>query len=121
VQFVDGEMLTGFKEGPQDGAALSGMFEADALEMAEENFLGFADVLARDGRLIVDSVLQHVGRRGHSKMIMQCRGFRHDTRDKAAQAELGRGTLASTLSEFNESHLPVHGCHGPHSPLQSFK
>jgi hypothetical protein len=54
-------------------------------------------------------------------MIMQRRGFRHDTRDKPAQAELGRGTLARTLSEFNESRLSVHGCHGPHSPLQSFK
>jgi hypothetical protein len=35
--------------------------------MLQENSLGFADVLARDGGLIVDSLLQHVGRRGHSR------------------------------------------------------
>jgi hypothetical protein len=35
--------------------------------MAKENSFGFADALRRDGRLIVDSFLQHVGRRGHSR------------------------------------------------------
>jgi hypothetical protein len=35
--------------------------------MLQENSFGLADVLPRDGRLIVDSLLQHVGRRGHSR------------------------------------------------------
>jgi hypothetical protein len=29
----------------------------------EKNSFGFTDILTRDGRLIVDSILQHVGRR----------------------------------------------------------
>jgi hypothetical protein len=29
--------------------------------MLKENSFGFADVLPRDGRLIVDSLLQHIG------------------------------------------------------------
>jgi hypothetical protein len=35
--------------------------------MLQENSSGFADVLARDGGPIVDSFLQHVGRRGNSR------------------------------------------------------
>jgi hypothetical protein len=35
--------------------------------MLQENSFGFADILPRDGRLIVDSFLQHVGRREHSR------------------------------------------------------
>jgi hypothetical protein len=41
--------------------------------MLKENSFGFADVLARNGRLIVNSFLQHVGRRGRSKMIMHAK------------------------------------------------
>jgi hypothetical protein len=35
--------------------------------MLQENSFGLADALRRDGRLIVDSFLQHVGRRGHTR------------------------------------------------------
>ena len=65
MQFVDREMLTSFKEGPQDCAALFGLLEADTFEMLQENSFGFADVLPRDRWLIVDSFLQHFGRRGN--------------------------------------------------------
>jgi len=64
VQFVDRKMFTRFEECPQDCAALFGLLQADAFEMPKENSFRFADVLARDGRLIVNSLLQHVGRRG---------------------------------------------------------
>jgi len=65
MQFVDGEMLTGLEKSPQDGAALFRLLKADALEMAKKDFLGLADTLARDDGLIVNTFLQHVGRRGH--------------------------------------------------------
>jgi len=65
MQFVNREMFARFQESPQNGAALSGLLQADALEMLQENSFGFADVLSRDGFLIVDSFLQHVGRREH--------------------------------------------------------
>ena len=67
VQFVGREMFTSFEEGPQNRAALFGLFESDAFEMLQENSFGLADALRRDGRLIVDSFLQHVGRRGHTR------------------------------------------------------
>ncbi len=67
MQFVNREMLTSFQERPQDGAALFGLLEPDAFEMPEKNPFGFADIFPRDGFLIVDSLLQHVGRRGHSR------------------------------------------------------
>jgi hypothetical protein len=35
--------------------------------MAQENPFRLADTLARDGRLIVNSFLQHVGPRGQSR------------------------------------------------------
>ncbi len=65
MQFVGRKMFASFQEGPQNCVALFGLLQADALEMLQENSLGFADVLPRDGRLIVDSFLQHVGRRGN--------------------------------------------------------
>ena len=67
VQFVDREVFTSFKERPQNRVALFGLLQADATEMLKENSFGFADILPRDGRLIVDSFLQHVGRREHSR------------------------------------------------------
>ena len=59
VQFVDGKMLPGFEKCPQNGIALLGLLQADALEVLQEYSFRFADVLPRDGRLIVDSFLQH--------------------------------------------------------------
>ena len=67
VQFFGREMFASFQEGAQDGVALFGLLQADATKMLQENSSGFADVLARDGRPIVDSFLQHVGRRGNSR------------------------------------------------------
>ena len=58
-------MFASFQEGPQNGVALLGLLQADAFEMLQKNSLSFADVIPRDGRLIVDSLLQHVGRRGN--------------------------------------------------------
>ncbi len=56
VQFVGGEVVAGFEEGAQDGIALSGLLEADALEVAVEDVLGFAHHLAGDGGLVVDAL-----------------------------------------------------------------
>lgn len=67
MQLVDRKMLTSFQEGAQNCVALSSLFQADAFEMLQENSFSFADVLLRDGRLIVDSILQHVGWSGHSR------------------------------------------------------
>lgn len=73
MQFVDRKMFTSFQEGPQNCVALFGLLQSDATEMLKENSFSFADVLLRDGWLIVDSLLQHVGRRGNSRMIMNPR------------------------------------------------
>ena len=59
VQFFGGKVLTGLEEGAQDGIALRGLLEADALEMLVEDVLGFADHLAGDGGLVIDALLQH--------------------------------------------------------------
>ena len=67
MQFVGREMFTSLQEGPQNCVALFGLLQTDALEMLQENPFRFADALARDGWLIVNSLLQHVGRRGHSR------------------------------------------------------
>jgi hypothetical protein len=63
VQFVGGEMFAGFEESSQNGVALFGLFQADAFEMLAKNSFRFADAFRRDSRLIVDSFLQHDGRR----------------------------------------------------------
>src|ERR1700674_327272 len=88
MQFVDGKVFAGFEARPEDSVALPSLFQSDALQMPKENSFGFADILPRDGRLIVDSFLEHVGRRGNSMMIMNPRvaimipgesGFRQPT------------------------------------------
>jgi hypothetical protein len=63
VQFVGRKMFARFQESSQNRVALFGLFQADAFEMLPKNSFGFADALRRDSRLIVDSFLQHVGRR----------------------------------------------------------
>src|SRR5208282_2018787 len=67
-------MLTSFQEGPQNCIALCSLLEPDAFEMVQENSFGLADVLPRDGRLIVDSFLQHVGAAQTLQMIMRAKG-----------------------------------------------
>ena len=59
VELVGGEMIAGFKKAAQNGVALSSLLQTDALQVAVENVLGFADHLARDGGLIIDALLQH--------------------------------------------------------------
>ena len=63
VQFVGGEVFAGFEESSQNRVALFGLFQADAFEMLAKNSFRFADAFRRDSRLIVDSFLQHDGRR----------------------------------------------------------
>ena len=52
-------MFAGLEESAKDGAALPSLLEADTLQMLKEYPFGFADILPRDGELIVDSILQH--------------------------------------------------------------
>lgn len=59
VQFVGGEVIAGLQEGAENRVALASLFQADILEMAMEDVLSFANHLAGDGGLIVDTFLQH--------------------------------------------------------------
>jgi hypothetical protein len=60
-------MVAGFEKAAKDGVALSRLFQPDALQMAMKNVLGFADHLAGDGGLIIDTLLQHSGRNNRSE------------------------------------------------------
>jgi hypothetical protein len=60
-------MFASFEDRPQNRVALFGLLQPHATEMLQENSFRLADVLPRDGRLIVNPFLQHVGRRGNSK------------------------------------------------------
>src|ERR1700686_3938188 len=73
MQFVDRKVFAGFEERPEDSVALPSLLQSDTLQVPKEDPFGFADILPRDGRLIVDSLLQHVGRRGNSRMIVNSR------------------------------------------------
>ena len=59
MEFVRGKVITRLQEGPQDGIALGGLFEADTLEMAMEDILRLADHLAGECGLVVDALLKH--------------------------------------------------------------
>jgi len=59
MQFVDGKMFARFEESPKDGVALASLLQANAFQMLKKDAFGFADILPRDGQLIVDSLLQH--------------------------------------------------------------
>ena len=61
MEFVGGEMVAGFQEGMQNGVALRRLLQANGLQVAMKNLLGFADHLAGDGGLIIDALLQHGG------------------------------------------------------------
>src|SRR5260370_39262737 len=89
MQFVDRKMFARLEECPQNRIALFGLLQADAFEMPQENSFGFADVLLRDGRLIVDSFLQHVGLT--LKMIMHAKG---------SNMILGEARIAPTGSQL---------------------
>ena len=68
MQFINGKMFARFEEGSKDGVALSSLLQANALEMLKKDAFGFADILPRNGRLIVDSFLQHGGRHGTRRL-----------------------------------------------------
>ena len=68
VQFVDRKVFAGFEEGSKDGVALPSLLQANAFQMLKKDAFGFADILPRDGQLIVDSLLQHVGRHGTRRL-----------------------------------------------------
>lgn len=59
VQFISGEMVSGFQKRSQDRIALCRLLQADTLKMPVEDFLGFAHHLAGNRRLIIDALLQH--------------------------------------------------------------
>ena len=59
VEFVGGEVVAGFKESVQNGITLRRLFQANGLQVAVKDLLGFADHLAGDGGLIIDTLLQH--------------------------------------------------------------
>jgi hypothetical protein len=61
VQFFGGKMVAGLKKRAQDGVSLGGLLQSDALEMAVQNALRLAHHFARDGRLVIDALLQHEG------------------------------------------------------------
>jgi hypothetical protein len=58
-KLVSGKMVAGIQEGAQDGVSLLGMLQPHALEVLEENFLGFTHGFPRGWRMIVNSLLQH--------------------------------------------------------------
>jgi len=61
VKFIGGKMIARLEKGAQDRVALGRLLQADALQVAMENILGLAHHLARDRRLIVDTLLKHAG------------------------------------------------------------
>ena len=61
VQFIDRKMLPSLKESAQNGASLPSLLQSDTAQMLKKNPLSLAHVLLRNGRLIVDSLLQHSG------------------------------------------------------------
>jgi hypothetical protein len=67
MEFIDRKMFACFEKCPKNGATLFSVLQAHAFEMLMKNAFRFANVLPRDSQLIVDSLLQHVGRRGHSR------------------------------------------------------
>ena len=64
VKFIGGKMVAGFEESAENGVALRRLLQADTLEMAVKDLLGFANHLAGDGGLIIDAILQHGGELG---------------------------------------------------------
>ena len=61
VKFVGRKMVPCLKECAQDCVALSGLFQADALEMAVKNLLSLAHHLAGEVRHVINALLEHEG------------------------------------------------------------
>ncbi len=64
MELINREMFPRLKKCSQDRAALFRLLQADATKMLQKNIFRLADVLLRDIRLIVNSLLQHCVRRG---------------------------------------------------------
>src|ERR1035438_8366526 len=96
VQFVGGQVLASLQKCSQDGVALSGLLQANAAQMLEEDSFRLADALGRDAGLIVDSLLQHVGRRRTANMIIHGRSFRAGS-GAHALLRLSRALRAPTI------------------------
>lgn len=62
MQFVGRKVIAGFEKRAQNGIALTGLFQAYALQMFVQDLLSFTHHLARDRWLIIDAILQHGGR-----------------------------------------------------------
>ena len=58
-KFISRKMIAGLKKGAQDGIALLGMLQANALKMPVKDLLGFAHVLTRRRSMVVNPSLQH--------------------------------------------------------------
>src|ERR1700740_546162 len=59
MEFIDRKMAAGLKKSAENGVALGGLLQADALEMAVKYLLSLADHLTGNGGLIIDTLLQH--------------------------------------------------------------
>ena len=58
-KFISRKMIAGLKKGAQNGVALLGMLQANALKMPVKDLLGFAHVLTRRRSMVVNPSLQH--------------------------------------------------------------
>ena len=58
-KFISRKMIAGLKKGAQNGVALLGMLQANALKMPVKDLLGLAHVLTRRRSMVVNPSLQH--------------------------------------------------------------
>ena len=59
VQFISGKVLASLQERAQNSVVLLGVLQAHVLKVPMQDFFGLSNHLARDRRLIVDTLLQH--------------------------------------------------------------
>jgi hypothetical protein len=59
VELLDREVLVSFQKGEENGIALLGPFQADALQMLLKAILRLAQPFLRDRDRIIDAFLQH--------------------------------------------------------------
>jgi len=79
MQLVDRQVLASFEKRSKDGVALLRLLQADATEVLQKNAFCLAHVLARDGRLIVDTFLQHAGWVPTFRIVMRTEIADYDT------------------------------------------
>jgi len=61
MEFVGGKMVARFEEGTQNRIALGGLLETNSFQMPVENVLRLSNHLPREGRLIINTLLEHAG------------------------------------------------------------